>query len=210
MRAMIAVFLFLSAGSSFGQWAVYDDKLMKEVENINNVRKQEVDKLKDFEKLERLDVDFASLTSLTDEDKKKFVGTLQDCGDDKANPAHYQACAGLRNLRLQTLKQSQSVLLVLDERRKSIDKLIENARNNTNQESGIMQRYHFELQGLQAQMQADALKLQILMDGYRQREQVYAMQMNEARRGSDRGALDTKAGRERNKAVPFVAPSLFN
>lgn len=201
---------FLLSGMAHSQWAVYDSKVHEELRKINNVQKQETEKLKEFEKFERLDVDFASLTSLTDEDKKKFVGTLQDCGDDKANPAHYQACAGLRNLRLQTLKQSQSVLLVLDERRKAIDKLIEDARSNHNYESGVMQRYHFELQGLQAQMQADALKLQILMDGYRQREQVYAMQMNEARRGSDRGALDTKAGRERNKAVPFVAPSLFN
>lgn len=183
MRYLIVLIFAFWTSVSYAQWAVYDDKLTKEVRKINNVQKINLDKLKDFEKLERLDVDFASLTSLTDEDKKKFVGTLQDCGDDKANPAHYQACAGLRNLRLQTLKQSQSVLLVLDERRKSIDKLIENARNNTNQESGIMQRYHFELQGLQAQMQADALKLQILMDGYRQREQAYAMQMNEARRG---------------------------
>lgn len=193
------------ASNAFAQWAVYDHKLTEEVKKINNVEKQNIDKLKDFEKFERLDVDFASLTSLTDEDKKKFVGTLQDCGDDKANPAHYQACAGLRNLRLQTLKQSQSVLLVLDERRKAIDKLIEDARSKHGHESGIMQRYHFELQGLQAQMQADALKLQILMDGYRQREQVYAMQMNEARRASDRGALDTKTGTQRKRAVPFTA-----
>jgi len=194
---------------AYAQWAVYDDKVKKEIEKLNNVQKMNVDKLKDFDKFERLDVDFASLTSLTDEDKKKFVGTLQDCGDDKANPAHYQACAGLRNLRLQTLKQSQSVLLVLDERRKAIDQLIEDSRSNHNDESGIMQRYYFELQGLQAQMQADALKLQVLMDGYRQREQVYAMQMNEARRASDRGALDTKTGTQRKRAVPFTA-DMFN
>lgn len=197
-------FLFASV-DCFSQWAVYDKSVHDELMKINNVRSQNIDSLKDFEKFERLDVDFASLTSLTDEDKKKFVGTLQDCGDDKANPAHYQACAGLRNLRLQTLKQSQSVLLVLDERRKAIDKVISDARSNTNSESGIMQRYHFELQGLQAQMQADALKLQTLMDGYRQREQVYAMQMNEARRASDRGALDTKTGTQRKRAVPFTA-----
>lgn len=171
--------------SSYAQWAVYDNKLMKEVEKINNVKKQPIDKLKDFEKLEYLDVDFASLTSLTEADKQKFIGTTGDCGDEKLNANHYQACMGLRNLRLQTLKQSQSVLGVLDDRRKAIDKVIESARTNTNQESGIMQRYHFELQGLQAQMQADALKLQILMDGYRQREKTYELQMAEARRATD-------------------------
>ena len=181
MKSLFGLFVVFVSSNAFSQWAVYDHKLTEEVKKINNVSKQNIDKLKDLEKFERLDVDFASLTSLTDEDKKKFIGTLQDCGDDKANPAHYQACVGLRNLRLQTLKQSQSVLLVLDERRKAIDEVIKAARGIGN-EAGIMQRYHFELQGLQAQMQADALKLQILMDGYRQREQVYAMQMNAVRR----------------------------
>jgi hypothetical protein len=91
---------------------------------------------------------------LTDADKAKYVGTKEDCGDEKLNAKHYEACQGLRNLRIQTRKQSQSVMKVLDERRKSIDKLISDARNNTNQESGIMQRYHFELQGLHVQMQS--------------------------------------------------------
>ena len=57
--------------------------------------------------LKALDTKFDGLTELSDEDKKKYLGTVQDCGDDKLNPAHFQACAGLRNLRLQTLKQSQ-------------------------------------------------------------------------------------------------------
>ena len=57
--------------------------------------------------LKALDTKFDELAELTEEDKKKYVGTVQDCGDDKLNSAHFQACAGLRNLRLQTLKQSQ-------------------------------------------------------------------------------------------------------
>lgn len=170
---------------SAAQWAVYDDEVLKEIKKINNVRGMSIDKLKDFEKLEDLEVDFSKLTSLTDADKVKYVGTKEDCGDEKLNAKHYEACQGLRNLRIQTLKQSQSVLKVLDERRKSIDKLISDARNNTNQESGIMQRYHFELQGLHVQMQSDAFKLQVLMDGYKQREKAYEMQMAEARRATD-------------------------
>lgn len=132
-----------------------------------------------------MDVDFSKLTSLTDADKKKFIGTVEDCGDKKLNAKHFEACQGLRNLRLQTLKQSQSVLLVLDKRRESIDKLISDARKVRDQESGIMQRYHFELQGLHVQMQSDAFKLQVLMDGYKQREKAYEMQMAEARRSTD-------------------------
>ena len=32
--------------------------------------------------LKALDTKFDELTELTDEDKKKYVGTVQDCGDD--------------------------------------------------------------------------------------------------------------------------------
>lgn len=180
MRKLLLSFLVVMPSISLAQWAVYDDEVKKEIVKINNLKKASTDKLKDFEKLENLDVDFSKLTSLTDADKAKYVGTKEDCGDEKLNAKHYEACQGLRNLRIQTLKQSQSVLKVLDERRKSIDKLIENARNIGN-ESGIMQRYHFELQGLHVQMQSDAFKLQVLMDGYRQREKASEIQMAEAR-----------------------------
>jgi hypothetical protein len=65
-----------------------------------------------------------------------------------------------------------------------------------------MQRYHFELQGLHVQMQSDAFKLQVLMDGYKQREKAYEMQMAEARRVSD-----TRPNSLINLgAVPFVPP----
>jgi hypothetical protein len=185
MRTLLFGILVFVHCLTHAQWAVYDDEVKNEIIKINNVKQRTVEKLKDLEKFEDLDVDFSKLTSLTDADKSKYVGTKEDCGDDKLNAKHYEACQGLRNLRIQTLKQSQSVLKVLDERRKAIDKLISDARSNTNQESGIMQRYNFELQGLHVQMQSDAFKLQVLMDGYRQREKAYEMQMAEARRATD-------------------------
>lgn len=225
----------------FAQWAVYDEKVHEQLRHVNNVRQlngADVTRLDQHFKnqlgnggahgtgditwgdgdsktvLKALDTKFDELTDLSDEDKKKYVGTLQDCGDDKVNPAHYQACTGLRNLRLQTLKQSQGMLRTLDARRKQIVKLVEKSRElgtgMSDPQAGQLQRYQFELQSQQALLQTDAMQLQILMDGYRQREQVYAMQMNEARRASDRGALDTKGGRARNKAVPFVSPRLFD
>ena len=154
--------------------------------------------------LKALDTKFDELAELTEEDKKKYVGTVQDCGDDKLNPAHFQACAGLRNLRLQTLKQSQSLLKTLDARRKQIVQLVEKSRslgdNKMDAKAGELQRYQFELQAQQALLQTDAMQLQILMDGYRQRENVYEMQMAEARRATDTrppGSL-VKLG-----AVPF-------
>lgn len=74
MRYLIVLIFAFWTSVSYAQWAVYGDKLTKEVRKINNVQKINLDKLKDFEKLERLDVDFASLTSLTDEDKCRIPG----------------------------------------------------------------------------------------------------------------------------------------
>lgn len=192
--------------SSIAQWAVHDEELLKEVRKINNVDSQTIAALKDLEipiKLEKLDVDFAKLNSLTEEDKKKYIGTAQDCGDEKLNPQHFSACVGLRNLRIQTLKQRQSILGVMDERRKTIDQTIKEARNNTRKESGVLQRYHFELQGLQAQMQSDAMKLEILLGGYRDRERVYELQMAEARRVTDTRRPDALV---QFGPVPFIKP----
>lgn len=204
-NGLILLVAFFSS-SAFPQWAVHDEELLKEVRKINNVNAKTIGALKDLEtpvKLEKLDVDFSKLSSLTDADKKKYIGTVEDCGDEKLNPQHFAACTGLRNLRIQTLKQRQSILGVMDERRKIIDQTINDARNNTQRESGILQRYHFELQGLQAQMQSDAMKLEILLGGYRDRERVYELQMAEARRVSDTRQPDAlvKLG-----PVPFIKP----
>lgn len=128
-----------------------------------------------------------------DEDElKKYIDTKAECGDEK-NTSHHNACMGLRNIRLQTIKQSQSMLRNIDARRKQIVKLIEASRqlNGDDVASGVMQRYHFELQALQSLMQADTMQLQVLMDGYKYREAVYQTQMNEARSKSDTNSRGT-------------------
>ncbi|WP_284308737.1 hypothetical protein [Hydrogenophaga electricum] len=240
MKAALFLFSLFASSHAMAQWAVYDEKVHEQLTYINKIEKLKDSDLTRLDQhyksqlgeggdkgadltlgdgdsktvLKGLDTKFDELSDLTDEDKKKYVGTLQDCGDDQVNPAHYQACVGLRNLRLQTLKQSQGMLKTLKFRREQIVKLVEESRklgvNGNDPKAGQLQRYQFELQAQQALLQTDALQLQILMDGYKQREQTYAMQMNEARRSSDRGALDPKAGRPRNKAVPFVSPKIFN
>lgn len=228
---LLVILGVLSSPVVMAQWAVYDKKVHEQLTFINEIR---AIKEADFTKLDQhyanklgaaakngggdltfgegdskavlkaLDAKFDVLNELSEEDKKKYVGTVQDCGDDKLNPAHYQACAGLRNLRLQTLKQSQALLKTLDARRKQIVQLVEKSRslgdNKKDVKAGELQRYQFELQAQQALLQTDAMQLQILMDGYRQRENVYEMQMAEARRATDTrppGSL-VKLG-----AVPF-------
>lgn len=231
MRFLLVLLLSMSSSVAVAQWAVYDKNVHEQLKFINYIK--QIDSV-NFTKLDQhfknqlgsngakgnadlilgdgdskavlkaLDTKFDELTELSDEDKKKYVGTVQDCGDDKLNPAHFQACAGLRNLRLQTLKQSQSLLKTLDARRKQIVQLVEKSRslgaNGQPSRAGELQRYQFELQAQQALLQTDAMQLQILMDGYRQRENVYEMQMAEARRATDTrppGSL-VKLG-----AVPF-------
>lgn len=231
MRFLLVLLLSMSSSVAVAQWAVYDKNVHEQLKFINYIK--QIDSV-NFTKLDQhfknqlgsngakgnadlilgdgdskavlkaLDTKFDELTELSDEDKKKYVGTVQDCGDDKLNPAHFQACAGLRNLRLQTLKQSQALLKTLDARRKQIVQLVEKSRslgaNGQHAKAGELQRYQFELQAQQALLQTDAMQLQILMDGYRQRENVYEMQMAEARRATDTrppGSL-VKLG-----AVPF-------
>lgn len=55
------------------------------------------------------------------------MGTEADCVQKETNPKHYEACMGLRILRLQTLVQSHSMLKNLALRRDQIVSLIKNA-----------------------------------------------------------------------------------
>ena len=226
MKLLVAVIALLMSSIVSAQWAVYDKEVHDQLIFINKVY-GDIAKLDTAFKssfssgnagqdltlgdgsakaiLKGLDTKFETL-EITDEEKLKYVGTEQDCGSNNEKfLKHYNACVGLRNLRLQTLKQSQEALKVLDQRRQQIVKLIKDSRNVT-EKSGQLQRYQFELQALQSLMQTDAMQLQVLMDGYKQREQVYAMQMVEAKRASDTGQFDSGTGKARKKAVPFVMP----
>jgi hypothetical protein len=226
MKRLIPVALLAYSAFASAQWAVYDKSVHEELQKINKVEGAIANFDTAFKSslssgnagqdltlgdgsakaiLKGLDTKFEAL-EITDEEKLKYIGTEQDCGSNNEKfLKHYNACVGLRNLRLQTLKQSQEALKVLDQRRQQIVKLIKDSRNVT-EKSGQLQRYQFELQALQSLMQTDAMQLQVLMDGYKQREQVYAMQMVEAKRASDTGQFDSGTGKARKKAVPFVMP----
>jgi hypothetical protein len=228
MRKLV---LFLAASLpmfSYAQWSVYDEKVYNELIKINNVARvnSNTDLNQAFKAQESsgssgqtitfginsdraeykgVDTKFEDL-SISTQDAQKYVGTEQDCGSNSAQfLKHYKACVGLRNLRLQTLKQSQDMLKVLNKRREQIVRLVDASRGASN-ESGIMQRYHFELQAQQSLLQTDAMQLQVLMEGYKQREKTYEMQMAEAKRERDTGRFDSGKGVLRKPAVPFVIP----
>ena len=195
MKALMLGLSIFFTSIAHAQWAVYDKSVHDQLININKVEGALANLDTAFKGslsdgassqdltlgdgaakavLKGLDTKFEAL-AITDEEKLKYVGTEQDCGSNNEKfLKHYNACVGLRNLRLQTLKQSQEALKVLDQRRQQIVKLIKDSRNVT-EKSGQLQRYQFELQALQSLMQTDAMQLQVLMDGYKQREQVYVV-----------------------------------
>ena len=195
MKQIVVICTVAFTSLANAQWAVYDKDVHDQLKYINSVGGTIANLDTAFKNsissgdsgqdltlgdgsakaiLKGLDTKFETL-EITDEEKLKYVGTEQDCGSNNEKfLKHYNACVGLRNRRLQTLKQSQEALKVLDQRRQQIVKLIKDSRNVT-EKSGQLQRYQFELQALQALMQTDAMQLQVLMDGYKQREQVYVV-----------------------------------
>jgi hypothetical protein len=227
----VGVFFLTTSLSAFSQWAVYDEEVKRHLRLINKIdslsdfsrtnstydhyeatREESGDvKLGTAENgvtLKSLDTKFedsTKLPDLTQEQIAKYVGTEADCGQKQVSAKHWEACTGLRNLRLQTMFQSHALLKNLFKRREQIVKLIQTARElpttETTASLGQLQRATFEVQGQQALMQADALQIQVLMDGYRQREALYMTQQAEARK-----SMLAQAQAEKNPRPPRFLP----
>jgi hypothetical protein len=198
VKILLVSFCFFVSGVASAQWAVYDHRVYQELRRINEVRSVSIPDQRRFDELQGLsdlNVDFASVALA---DRTRFITTQEDCGDERLNRQHFAACQGLRNLRLKTLEQSEELLTTIRERRRAINRLLEESRRVT-EVSGRLQRYQFELQGIQALMQSDAMRLEVLMSAYKQREKMYEVQMVEARRVTD----TQRPGAIRFGAVPF-------
>jgi hypothetical protein len=196
MKKTLFLSLMLLSQVAQAQWAVLDEEVRRLVDRINNVQGAS-GQLDDLSATSNLDVDFATVTA---QNPERFIGTAADCGDRLLNQQHYNACMGLRNLRLTTLKETADLVNVIVTRDRQIKRLIDDGRAVA--DSGKLQRLQFELIGLQTRMQNDAMKLQALHFGYKQREKAYEMQMAEARRVSD-----TRPNSLVNLGpVPFVPP----
>ena len=238
MRIPVGAMFLLSCLSAQAQWAVYDKSVHDELKKINSIKalanasytelgttysaklESANDRPQDLTLgegdgkavLKGIDTKFEDLTDLTPEDKAKFIGTMEDCGSDKNKEISeiYKSCMGLRNLRIQTLKSTQQALRNLYSRRDQINTLVKKSREIPDNElgSGIMQRYHFELQSLATLMQADTDMVRFMMDGYREREKLYQIQQAEAQRGMlARGARMTKDNRKIvSRPLKFFAP----
>ncbi|PKO32509.1 MAG: hypothetical protein CVU36_02410 [Betaproteobacteria bacterium HGW-Betaproteobacteria-9] len=209
---------------------MYDDEVKKQLLKINNIKNIEgLDNGKTYQHFESErtaegDIKMGSgsetttlkglgtkfedpdaLPDLTEEQIAKYVGTAADCGQKETSPKHWEACMGLRNLRLQTILQSHAMLKNLAKRREEIVSLIKKTRvfpqGEEQRELGQIQRAQFEIQGQQALMQVDAFQLQVLMDGYKQREEMYLVQQAEARK-----SMLSRPERTKNAKPPRFNP----
>ena len=197
MKKSIFFALLLISQVAQAQWAVLDEEVRKLVYRINDVggATRQMDNLS---ATSNLDVDFSTVAA---QNPERFIGTAADCGDQQLNQHHYNACMGLRNLRLTTLKETVDLVNVISTRDGQIKRLIDDGRSVT--DSGKLQRLQFELIGLQTRMQNDAMKLQALHFGYKQREKAYEMQMAEARRATDTRPPAGAGGAFNLGTVPF-------
>ena len=230
LNYMVVLLFAVTCFSAHAQWAVYDKEVADQLAEINKIRPLgdfksdkpyvHFDSERDadtgdvkmgsgdsraiLKSLQTKFEDVDALPELTLEEKKKYVGTEADCGQKEVNPKHFEACLGLRNLRLQTLVQSHAMLKNLALRREQIVVLIKKTREWTGESDaslGQLQRAMFEIQGQQALMQADALQIKVLMDGYHQREAMYITQQAEARK-----AMLSQAQANRNPRPPKFMP----
>jgi hypothetical protein len=182
--------LFIYCGFASAQWAVLDESVRKLVEKISYTNGTSPEqKFEAFDPHSDLNAKFEEITTANPAD---YIDTVADCGDPKLNVGHYNACLGLRNLRLKTLEQTQAMLGKIQARRTKIGDVIDAGRRTS--DAGLLQKQQFLLQGLQANMQLDVMELEALRYGYKQRETMYEMQMAEARRATDTRAPAGPAG----------------
>lgn len=181
MRKFVVLsgFLLFSHAAT-AQWAVLDEEVRKLVEKINNVTSSSGRTLSAFDAQALLSDKFETMMTSNPE---RYVGTVADCGDNMLNQAHYNACLGLRNLRLKTLDQTEAIITKIKTRRDEIKAAIQ--AGDAAVDAGNLQRFQFQLQGLQTHLQNDAMELEALRYGYRQREKMYEVQMAESRRATD-------------------------
>lgn len=175
-KCLLCAMLFCCvAMPAHAQWAVFDDEVKKQLLLVNKIQKFEdfsSDKPYDHYEsqssdrgdirmgsgdsqaiLKGLDIRFEKseqLSELTQQEIAKYVGSEADCGQEKVSPKHFEACMGLRNLRLQTIVQSQSLLKNIAKRREQIVKLIRKSRDlpadDDKSSLGQLQRAMFEIQ----------------------------------------------------------------
>lgn len=170
--------------SAHAQWAVHDEAAVLQLQKINRVARvtsaQNAELQKDLAATSRA---FHEL-EIAAEEKEKYIKTLASCGERKINARYFDACIGRRKLAINSLMQYDIHLDKMNKHLEAIEKLVKDSRT-VDAEAGQLQRFQTEIQARQALMLGEAARMQGLMQAYKQRDELYAVQMNEARAAVD-------------------------
>lgn len=207
----ISIFSIMPAHS---QWAVHDNDAVEQLKRINKVGKissaQDAELQKDLVETSKA---FHEL-ELAGEEKEKYIKSLASCGERKVNAKYFDACIGRRKLAINSLMQYDVHLDKMNKHLDAIKKLLDDSRS-VDGEAGQLQRFQTEIQARQALMLGEAARMQGLMLAYKQRDELYAVQMSEAREstvskppvneedGTERTATKAPAFRVINMNKPF-------
>jgi hypothetical protein len=198
MKKLLFALGFLAySGLAFAQWAVLDQSVLDIVTKIKETGNGKVELTK-FATQAALNSTFQTIPLNNPE---QYIGTIEDCGDPDINANHYNACLALRKLRLKTLEQTSDILTKIQTRKGEILTILNEGSGA--QSAGMLQRAQFKLQGVQTQMQNDAMELEAVRYGYQQRAIIYETQMAEARRATDTRAPAGPGGFKITLPVPF-------
>lgn len=202
LKQKIALAAFLSSICAIAnaQWAVYDDEAVKELKKINRVKS--ISGIQSAELQENLATTNRAFNELeiAAEEKEKYIKTLASCGERKVNSKYFDACIGRRKLAINSLMQYDIHLDKMNKHLDAIKKLLDDSRG-VESEAGQLQRFQTEIQARQALMLGEAARMQGLMQAYKQRDELYAVQMNEARESTvSKPPVNDEAGAERPAA----------
>ena len=196
----LTLLLISAYPAAFAQWAVHDAEAIRQLERINRVRGlnniQDGEIQKDLAATSRA---FQEL-EIAAEEKEKYIKTLASCGERKVNAKYFDACIGRRKLAINSLMQYDIHLDKMNKHLDAIKKLLDDSRG-VESEAGKLQRFQTEIQARQALMLGEAARMQGLMQAYKQRDELYAVQMNEARESTvSKPPVNDEAGAERPAA----------
>ena len=181
------------------QWAVSDADALEQLKRINKVdapTNKPADAVLQGQGQELLlssSHAFHQLQIAVSEKEKYILGEAS-CGVKSVNENYFNACIGRRNLAINSLQQYDIHLTKMKTHLDAIQKLLNDSRG-VSEESGQIQRYHLEITGRQALMSGEASRMQTLMQAYKQRDELYALQMAESREGAlNKPPVNTETG----------------
>lgn len=143
-KVLVAMGILAYGGLASAQWAVLDQSVLDEVKRIRETGSGKAELTK-FATQAALNSTFQTIP-LTNPDQ--YIGTVEDCGDVKINENHYNACLGLRKLRLKALEQTTDILTKIQTRKSEIVTILNDGSSADN--AGMLQRAQFKPQGIHA------------------------------------------------------------